>query len=329
MKNLTLFCLGMSLLVACRKDDVVVCVDDASASFATYQNFMRRNSAPQQTFTFDLANPRVITTAAGATITLPANAFQKPDGTPATGQAELRFRELYTAADFLLADMPTSDLKSISGVPTPTLLVSGGEFKLQVWQGNERLRMRAVIATSSPSVMTMVSPMPSIPDTAQVFGMTTWSLALPAAIWTNTNTPVQPSFTATNKLSFTSSIRLDSLSWWNIDQLWNQNPTAPRTFAEFSFDTDRAASTFTRTWLKPTTGNALFQTYLSSTSTGADLLALPNVPVGSNLTAIVLQFRADGLYYGTKTATTQANVTPHVTLTKLSEAQVLQRIRQL
>ena len=94
--------------------------------------------------------------------------------------------------------------------------------------------------------------------------------------------------------------------------------------AAFSFDTDAAVTTYTRAWVKPVGANALFPTFMNNTE-----LVLPSVPVGSQLTAIVLQFRTDGLYFGTQTAATQVNITPHVALTRLSEAEILQRIRSL
>jgi len=78
--------------------------------------------------------------------------------------------------------------------------------------------------------------------------------------------------------------------------------------------------------------NAVFPTYNSnSTVVGGpiNLAALPKVPVGSRLTAVVLQIRANGLYFGTRPATVQHNQVNHVALTRLSEAEIVRRIRQL
>jgi hypothetical protein len=328
MRIPALLFLGAALLTGCRKEDVVLvsCLPDNQAALQTFQDFLRRNGAPEQTFSFALNRTQTLTTAAGASIEIPANAFVLPTGAVATGQAELRLRELYTVPDMLLADMPTGSL------PNNTYLASGGEFKLQVWQGSTRLRLAGAALANSSNAVTLISPLRAGQDSLRTSGMTTWGLALPAATWTNTTLPVTTTFNAANGAFFHSTLPLDTLSWWNIDQLWNNNPILPRTTASFTFDTDGAVSTFTRTWLKPRDENALFPTYLTSSqasSTIPNTMSLLDVPVGSPLTAIVLQVRADGLYYGTQTALTQAGQTPHVALAKLTEAEILQRIRLL
>lgn len=319
MKKSPLLLLGAGLLLACSKQDdlLLVGLPDNAGAVYLYKEFSRRNSPPEQAFALTLAQPQTVVTSGGARIEVPANAFLLPDGTGATGQAQLRVRELYTAPDMLLADMPTGDLSG-------TKLVSGGEFKLQVWQNGTRLRLRP-----NESVV-LASPLPNRSGLGIDSAMTAWRLQLPAFTWANTGISAVTALSA-GQAFYRTRLPLDSLSWWNVDRLWSPSPSATRTDAKFTFDTDGASSTFTRSWVLPTGANAVFPTYLSSTTPGAptNLLLLPAVPVGSRLTAVVLQVRFDGLYYGSIEADAQAGQVPHIALSKLPEAEILRRIRLL
>jgi hypothetical protein len=321
MKNAASLLLGTLLLLGCQKDDITFTPQESGV---VLQSFLQRNSAPTQTFTFDLGTAQYLTTQRGTTIRLPANAFLRPDGSRATGTAELRVREFYTAYDMLLADRPTSDKNF-------TYLASGGEFMLQVWQGSTRLRLPATAAANSPGGVIVRSRWPDTADTVRTTGLTAWGLALPAATWTNTSIPIVASGSA-DSLRFSAAFPLDTVSWWSIDCYWNNNLAVPRTTADFTFTTAGAATLSSRCWVKPTGVNALFLGLQGNPPAGVDTLAamnLPEVPLGSHLTGIVLQARIDGLYYGAKNIAVQTGQTTHIPLTKLTEAEVLQRLQQL
>ena len=129
MKRYVLLCLGLLLLAACRKDDLVICYPTATAAFAD----ITAAAPPTQSFAFNLGQPQTLRTTRGTIIRFAANAFVLPDGSPATGNATLRVRELHTVGDIFLAGMHTN-LSRFSN----QLLVSAGEFNLQAWQGNTR-----------------------------------------------------------------------------------------------------------------------------------------------------------------------------------------------
>ncbi len=59
----------------------------------------------------------------------------------ATGQGQLRLREIYTVPDMILTNMPTTAAYSRQ------VLISGGEFNIEVWQGTTRLRLTTAANT--------------------------------------------------------------------------------------------------------------------------------------------------------------------------------------
>jgi hypothetical protein len=154
MKRLSLLLLGAGCLLACRKDDLLFIADDGVPPLTA---MLLANAPAVQVFRFALNQPQTLRTAAGATLSFPANAFRLANGqTPAIGQAELWLREIYAVPDMVLASMPTT---AASGAH----LVSGGEFTIQAWQGTIRLRLPATGAATGAvqGGLELTSPVPA------------------------------------------------------------------------------------------------------------------------------------------------------------------------
>jgi hypothetical protein len=327
MKRLLLLLLGAGLLLACRKDDLLF-VNSPTDALTTLQEVLQRNAPPKQVFSFALNQPQTLRTAAGATISFPANAFRLPDGhTLATGQAELRVREIYSVPDMLLADMPTT--AALSG----QLLVSGGEFTIQVWQGSTRLRLvPSSAATGIPPKLTLTSPVPG--TGVGTAPMQLWQLPMVTGInasqdssgWQLQRDPsgnAIPVPTASGY--YTAAISLDSLSNWNIDQLWHLYQNSGSGYLGIEVPTGPSA-TITRVYVRPVAVNGLARCNpLSVSSTRWNSL----MPYGTDVVAVVLQERNGQLYYGTQRLTTAANAVVSPTLQALTAAEIIQRIRQL
>ena len=329
MKHFAFLCLGVALLAACRKDDVIVC-DSPVAAPSTFANL--RAAAPAvQKFTFNLAQAQSFRTRDGATVAFGASAYVLPNGNVATGQAEIRVREIYTVPDMLLADMPTTAQSSRQ------MLVSGGEFNIQVWQGGTRLRMSFSSPTGTINRLSLTSPVPTAGlDTTRMMLWNQPSSALAGTpgdslgwqqfffvgVISTIRTPVQVPATAGN---YSVAFPLDSIGNWNIDQFWHAYRNNPAGQVGVEVPTT-ANATYTRVYFRPVGYNGLARCYQSAAS-ASHWQAL--MPLGVEVIAVVLQERAGQLYYGTQRFNTAANLVVTPPLQALSAADITQRIRQL
>ena len=306
---------GLLTLAGCRKDDLVECAPTGPfttppANALALSNFSRKNGVPTQTFTLSLDSSRTITTAGGATFTFPARGYLLPAGGVATGTAQVRIREIYTVPDMVLANMPTNVARQ------PDMLVSGGEFNIQVWQNTTRLRL-------APSQLVAVqSPIPADQDTTPqfVWQLPASSLATDSAGWqlaTATAVQTVPGF-------YRTSIPLDSVGWWNLDQFWHAY--AGGALSRVTVKTTATAAGATRVFLRPVGYNGLLKLGPSTTG-GTDWQK--DAPTGAEMVAVVLQSVNGQLYYGTQRVTISPGLTISPAVMAVSEAEAVRRIRQL
>ncbi|MBO2008174.1 hypothetical protein [Hymenobacter negativus] len=327
MKQLAFLCLGVALLAACRKDDVIICDPLATATFAD----LRAAAPAVQTFTFDLGRAQSLRTTGGATISFPANSFALPNGTLATGQATLRVRELHSVSDMVLAGLHTD-----VGGRTNALLVSAGEFNIQFWQGATRLQWQRSVTTANTPQPTLSTPVPASGlDTTRMF---LWKLPFaangalpvkadsvgwqPAALQVNPQGQFfWPSLPASSGL-YTAVLPLDSISWTNFDQYWRPTSNAVWTWNQVRVP---AGASESRVYLRPAGYTSLCRTF----GTNDPTLWENHFPNGTDVQAIVIQIRDGQFYFGTQRYNWQPNVVMAPTLEALSSAEVVQRIRQL
>jgi hypothetical protein len=333
MKQLAFLCLGMALLAACSKDDVVIC-DPALTASAAFSNF--RIAAPAfQRFSVNLDQAQSFRTRAGATVAFGPNAFVLPNGNVATGQAELRVREIYSVPDMVLADMPTTTQSSRQ------MLVSGGEFNFQVWQGSARLRMSPISSTGAINRLSLTSPVPTAGlDTTRMMlwkqpasplagtpaDSSGWQLAF-APNAAAGSSPIMVAYTtspSTTTAYYSTAIPLDSIGNWNIDQFWSAYRNNPS--GNVGVAVPVAAGMSTRVYFRPVGYNGLARGFQSAASA---TFWLANLPYGADVVAVVLQENNGQLYYGTQRFNTANNIVVTPALQALSAADIIQRIRQL
>ncbi|GAB3849290.1 hypothetical protein GCM10028822_13460 [Hymenobacter terrigena] len=329
MKQFACLCLGVALLAACRKeDDIVVCAPAATpATFAD----LRAAAPAVQTFTFALNQAQSFRTRAGATLAFDANVFELPNRQLATGQAQLRVREIYSVPDMVLANLPTTAASSHQ------MLISGGEFDIQVWQGSTRLRLARVSPTGVVQRLSLTSPKPTAgldatspmllwqqpasPLAGTPQDSSGWQLPIDTTNVIVGSTPVGPGPTG----YYHASIPLDSLSLWNLDQFWHAY--SANSTGQIGVDVPfNSTTTGTRVYFRPVGYNGLARCYPTAASPTRWNSSLP---YGADVIAIVLQERDGLLYYGTQRLTTAAGAVVTPTLQALSAAEIVQRIRQL
>ena len=324
-----LFCLlglaGLLLAVGCRKDDVVDCGPTPTSNISL-RDFTRRNGVPVQTFSLTLGSTaqvvQTFATSGGALISFPSTGFLLPNGTAATGPAQVRVREIYSVPDMVLSNMPTQLLGS------RRLLISGGEFSIQVWQNGVRLRL-----ASGPARVVVVSPVPAGASVGQQLLWQQQATLVPDSAGWSTPPPSPPPFpndtiriTGTPPV-YQTPIPLDSVSWWNIDRLWSLYQTAPVGTITVQVPAIPAASTgSTQVFLRAVGLNGLARLYPTNAArTNWSTL----IPTGASMKVAVLQSIDGQLYFGTQSITTQAGLTVTPALTAVSEADAVRLIRQL
>ncbi len=337
MKHFPLLSLGLALLAACNKeDDIINCgpLPTADLTTGTLAD-LRRASPALQTFTFDLGQPQSLRTLKGATVTFGAGVFLLPNGSVATGQAQLRLREIYEVPDMLLADLPTI---TYVGFNNRRVLLSGGEFNLQVWQGSTRLRLAGTSVAGSPQPprIDLKSPLPTVnPDTARMLlwnqpavslgtaprDSAGWQLVYGPAVSPN-STSIPVPLTAGY---YSAALPLDSIGYWNIDRIWPAYQSMASGYISVEVP-NAATAAGMRVYFRPVGLNGLARgvlAYPSPTRWSSTL------PYGVDVVAVVLQERAGHLYFGTQRVTTAAGLVVTPTLEALSVAEIVRRIRLL
>ncbi len=321
---------GLLLAAGCRKDDVIDCAPTPTSNSAL-EDFTRRNGVPVQTFSLTLGSTAQVVqtfiTSSGARISFPSTGFLLPNGTAATGPAQVRIREIYSVPDMVLSNMPTQ----LRG--SRQLLVSGGEFSIQVWQNGTRLRLAAGQAR------VLVSSL--VPTGASTGQQQLWqqraTLVRDSAGW-SAPPPQQPAPGVNDTIrtvgtlpgipqAYQTPIPLDSVSWWNIDRLWSLYQTAPVGTVTVQVPAIPAGgSGATQVFLRIVNFNGLARLYptnVARTNWSASM------PTGASMKVAVLQSVNGQLYFGTQNITTQNGLTVTPTLTAVSEADAVRLIRQL
>ncbi|MFD2718563.1 hypothetical protein ACFST9_07540 [Hymenobacter monticola] len=327
MNRLVLTGLGVTLLASsCRQDDLVLYTPAADSLAAATRPF-----APAvQTFTVNLGQAQTLRTRGGATIAFAANSLALPNNALATGTATLRVRELRTVGDMLLTGMHTN-----LAVSSAQLLVSGGEYNVQVWQGNTRLRWSSPFIGSGPATPgwpRLSAPVPTAGlDTTRMF---LWAMPLnrnaavngaadsvgwqPAIQGGATGwAPVRPSggFYSVN-------FPLDTISWLNFDQYWRPVNNANWTTAQVRVP---AGATETRVYLRPVGYTSLSRTFATADPT----LWQNHLPEGTDTQVIVQQLRDGQLYFAAERYIWRRNAVYAPALKAYTAAELAQLVQQL
>ncbi|QKG54403.1 hypothetical protein [Hymenobacter sp. BRD67] len=307
---------GLLLMLGCRKDDIVNCPTKVlptppPTSNLSLAEFTRRNSVPVQTFSLLLDRAQILTTSGGASISFPGRSFKVYyKDSLALGNGQVRLREIYSVADMLLTNMPTT-------LPHQgDMLVSGGEFNIQVRSNGIRLRL---LADSSVKVK---APMPTGQDTTRQY---VWKqLATKAPSDTVGWQLASPQRVQSLPGLYRALVPLDSISWWNIDQIWHAYRVASS--VPVTVVTPLNPLTETRVFLRPVGFNGLLR-MAPADATGTRWTR--NIPTGADMIVAVLQSAGGQLYYGTQRITIGPGLVITPTLTAVSEQEAVRLIRQL
>jgi hypothetical protein len=119
------------LVYACQKE--LSLSKPATFERGALRQFFNKNGAALQTYSAMAPGYIRITAAKGTTVSFPENAFVTMNNTPVSGEVMIEVKEIYTPADMILSNTPTTS----NGLP----LESGGAFFVQAMQNGQALKL--------------------------------------------------------------------------------------------------------------------------------------------------------------------------------------------
>jgi hypothetical protein len=138
-RNLGLTLLGLVIITsACKKENPTPSNPTPQPTTSLNNFFVANVANAIQTFTIDAQSTQTITGNKGTTLTFYANSFQLPNGSIAQGNVRIELIEIYQKKDMILLNKPTLG-NQLNGGMSP--LISGGEFRIQAFQGQQELSL--------------------------------------------------------------------------------------------------------------------------------------------------------------------------------------------
>jgi hypothetical protein len=201
---------GMVAITACKKEKPVTQITSTPTTpivggHSSMLNSIFSSHAPtEQTFVINSSIYQSITGAKGTKIEVYPGAFLTSTGAPVSGMVTVKLIEVLDKKSMLLANASTTS----GGKP----LISGGEIKLNVWQGIDELKL------SPTGNVTVSIPIQGAPD----YNMNEYYASVLNANQdfsspdTTTSITVVSDTTSLTAIAF-YSFQLDSLNWVNCD----------------------------------------------------------------------------------------------------------------
>ena len=139
IRNFALAAIGIAVFaVSCKKDDPITPnnPDPTGNSQALKNYFSNKEANAVQTFTIDATLSQSITGTNGTVVNFYPNSFVTSDGTPVTGNVEIKLIEIYKKSDMIRMNKPTMGNLPGGGMAP---IISGGEFKVTASQNGQEV----------------------------------------------------------------------------------------------------------------------------------------------------------------------------------------------
>jgi hypothetical protein len=115
-------------LISCKKEEATPQGNTPvnTVSYNTAQDYLDAKNVPLQTFTINSTTGGTFTGAKGTQVTIAPGTFVNYDGSPVTGNVQMKLKEVFSARDMIFS--------GVFPVSYGSILKSGGEFYLQASQ---------------------------------------------------------------------------------------------------------------------------------------------------------------------------------------------------
>ena len=213
-KRFTYLALSILLLATSCSDDIDDNINlEATTSEKFYGLFQAEMTNQTQTFAFDSESGLVtFISDNGVYLTIDGSCLRK-NGQPVTGQVNLEFIEIFDRSTMLLTNKLTMGLDN----GQKKLLISGGEFYINVTQDNVNLTLTCEMLLAVPTALTggTVPEMAPFTGTVDANGNIIWELSPMTELWNGTLNP------NSNEQSYNALI--SNFGWFNCDYFMNSN----------------------------------------------------------------------------------------------------------
>jgi hypothetical protein len=271
------------------------------------QAFYDRNKPQTESFSFVATSGGTFTTQKGTRVTVPANAFINPNGSPYTGTVTVFIMDIYKKSDMLFADMHTA-------TKSGGILESAGEFNIKA------VNTIGVPLDLSGSVAIAVEQ-PLQPQQQMQQGMIAFiaeedTIGLGWAIPDSTQLSPLVTAAATNYIFdlYQFSVPLEQGTWCNSDQ--PAFGSTPQTLLNLTGNDD-ASEYATDVFLIFSDVNSMIHVYRSLNNT----FQYPYAPQGQNCTLVAIGAKDDKLFASFVPITIGTAIqTVNFTLSEISEA---------
>lgn len=213
-KRLTFLAISVLLLTTSCSDDIDDNINlEATTSENFYGLFQAEITNQTQTFSFDSESGLVtFISDKGVYLTIDGSCLRK-NGQPVTGQVDLEFIEIFDRSTMLLTNKLTMGLDN----GQKKLLISGGEFYINVRQDNVSLTLTCEMSLAVPTALTggTAPEMAPFKGTVDTNGSIMWELSPMTELWNGTLNP------SSNEPSYNALI--SNFGWFNCDYFMNSN----------------------------------------------------------------------------------------------------------
>ena len=213
MKSLlVLFALGALALTFTQCNDAEEVINPSKETVKSIQEYFAENDVESEKVTFQASVGHTFTTKYGSNVTIPANAFTKPNGDPITGEVEFTMKEVYKAKDMMFS--------GVVPVSNGNVLNSGGQFFMDAQADGEKLNV------AEGKFVNLVIPAQGVADNMELFlaqgGEDADSInwVVPDSVQNDTFQGGRGNFNGSFSFSSadgTYNIEMDSMGWGNID----------------------------------------------------------------------------------------------------------------
>jgi hypothetical protein len=310
--------LALPFLASCEKGlDTIICEDGsitgpvvAPAAPDSLSALSRRFGAIRQIITYDPSQQTQFTGQKGTIITIPANAFVQPNGTPVTQPMNLVLREVYSRGDMVMTRTHTSAYGQ--------LLESAGEIYLRPLDTLLRLAPQTQIRFQTPRVANLASP-----DSMRLFTGTAGGGCFD---WQLTYDPLSGLVPNTFGYEGTISSTLfnSGIGWFNCDRFVLTLDPQPVIIDVPGANIDPQTNTMAFIVFRGLNG-----TLRACTFSAPNTFTSSRAPGGSAILVVVIRYVDGKIYYGRQEGTVAAGIRFSPTMREVSSVTLLAELKAL
>jgi hypothetical protein len=290
-------------LFNCKKDKV----EKKSDPEASLESFFQNNKKESQVFTVNASAPTTINGADGSQLDIPADAFVTSDGQTVTGFVTVELIEIFEKADMVLSEKPT--------VSNGEILISAGELFVNATQGSLQLQLAPGVSISTSLPADTITGGMTLFTASNTNGQFNWNQIGNGGM--NGNDSLVISTVAPYKYLF----EIGQLGWINCDKFY-YDPN-PKTNINITF-TNNPSLAKTAVFLVFKDINSVIRVYNNNGN-----FTTHNIPTGMNITLVAFSIHEGKNYFVAKDIVVASGHSEELTLSELSEADMIAQIKNL